>query len=146
MAYWLMKSEPDVFSFTDLMNKPVEEWHGVRNFTARNNMKLMKIGELAFFYHSNVGKEIVGIMKVVKLAHPDSTAEPNDKGKIVWECVDVVGVEALPEPVTLEDVKHMPGLENMALIKLSRLSVQPVTPEEWQIVCKAGGLKKVPKA
>jgi len=85
-------------------------------------------------------------MKVVKLAHPDSTAEPNDKGKIVWECVDVVGVEALPEPVTLEDVKHMPGLENMALIKLSRLSVQPVTPEEWEIVCKAGGLKKVPRA
>ena len=146
MAYWLMKSEPDVFSFTDLMNKPVEEWHGVRNFTARNNMKAMKVGELAFFYHSNIGKEIVGIMKVVKLAHPDSTAEPNDKGKVVWECVDVVGVEALPKPVTLEDVKHMPGLENMALIKLSRLSVQPVTPEEWQIVCKAGGLKKVPKA
>ena len=146
MAYWLMKSEPDVFSFTDLMNKPVEEWHGVRNFTARNNMKAMKLGDLAFFYHSNIGKEIVGIMKVVKLAHPDSTAEPNDKGKVVWECVDVVGVEALPKPVTLEDVKHMPGLENMALIKLSRLSVQPVTPEEWEIVCKAGGLKKIPKA
>ena len=146
MAYWLMKSEPDVFSFTDLMNKPVEEWHGVRNFTARNNMKAMKVGELAFFYHSNIGKEIVGIMKVVALAHPDSTAEPNDKGKVVWECVDVVGVEALPKPVTLEDVKHMPGLENMALIKLSRLSVQPVTPEEWEIVCKAGGLKKIPKA
>jgi predicted RNA-binding protein with PUA-like domain len=146
MAYWLMKSEPDVFSFTDLMNKPVEEWHGVRNFTARNNMKAMKVGELAFFYHSNIGKEIVGIMKVVKLAHPDSTAEPNDKGKVVWECVDVVGVEALPKPVTLEDVKHMPGLENMALIKLSRLSVQPVTPEEWEIVCKAGGLNNIPKA
>ena len=146
MAYWLMKSEPDVFSFTDLMNKPVEEWHGVRNFTARNNMKAMKVGELAFFYHSNIGKEIVGIMKVVKLAHPDSTAEPNDKGKVVWECVDVVGVEPLPRPVTLEDVRHMPGLENMALIKLSRLSVQPVTPQEWEIVCKAGGLKKIPKA
>ena len=144
MAYWLMKSEPDVFSFTDLMNKPVEEWHGVRNFTARNNMKAMKVGELAFFYHSNIGKEIVGIMKVVKLAHPDSTAEPNDKGKIVWECVDVVGVEALPKPVTLDDVKHIPGLENMALIKLSRLSAQPVTPDEWKIICKLGGLKKVP--
>jgi predicted RNA-binding protein with PUA-like domain len=144
MAYWLMKSEPDVFSFTDLMNKPVEEWHGVRNFTARNNMKAMKVGELAFFYHSNIGKEIVGIMKVVKLAHPDSTAEPNDKGKVVWECVDVVGVEGLPKPVTLEQVKHTPGLENMALIKLSRLSVQPVTAEEWAIVCKMGGLKKVP--
>jgi predicted RNA-binding protein with PUA-like domain len=144
MAYWLMKSEPDVFSFTDLMNKPVEEWHGVRNFTARNNMKAMKVGELAFFYHSNVGKEIVGIMKVVKLAHPDSTAEPNDKGNVVWECVDVAGVEALPKPVTLEQAKHTPGLENMALIKLSRLSVQPVTPDEWAIVCKMGGLKKIP--
>ena len=144
MAYWLMKSEPDVFSFTDLMNKPVEEWHGVRNYTARNNMKAMKLGDLSFFYHSNIGKEIVGVMKVVKLAHPDSTAEPNEKGNVVWECVDVVGVEALPKPVTLEDVKHIPGLENMALIKLSRLSVQPVTKEEWAIVCKAGGLKRVP--
>jgi predicted RNA-binding protein with PUA-like domain len=144
MAYWLMKSEPDVFSFTDLMNKPVEEWHGVRNFAARNNMKAMQVGDLSFFYHSNIGKEIVGIMKVVKLAHPDSTAEPNDKGKVVWECVDVVGVEALPKAVTLEQVKHTPGLESMALIKLSRLSVQPVTPAEWAIVCKLGGLKKAP--
>ena len=144
MAYWLMKSEPDVFCFTDLMNKPVEEWHGVRNFAARNNMKAMQVGDLSFFYHSNIGKEIVGIMKVVKLAHPDSTAEPNDKGKVVWECVDVVGVEALPKAVTLEQVKHTPGLESMALIKLSRLSVQPVTPAEWAIVCKLGGLKKAP--
>lgn len=144
MAYWLMKSEPDVFSFTDLMNKPVEEWHGVRNFTARNNMKQMQVGDLSFFYHSNIGKEIVGIMRVVKLAHPDSTAEPNDKGKVVWECVDVVAHTKLPKPVTLEVIKHTPGLENMALVKLSRLSVQPVTPEEWQIVCKMAGLKKAP--
>lgn len=144
MAYWLMKSEPDVFSFTDLTNKPVEEWHGVRNFTARNNMKLMKLGELAFFYHSNIGKEIVGIMRVVRLAHPDSTAEPNPSGKIVWECVDVVADRPLPKAVTLEQIKHTPGLENMALVKLSRLSVQPVTPQEWAIVCKMGGLKSVP--
>jgi predicted RNA-binding protein with PUA-like domain len=144
MAYWLMKSEPDVFSFTDLMNKSIEEWHGVRNYTARNNMNAMKIGDLAFFYHSNVGKEIVGIMKVVKLAHPDSTAEPNDNGKIVWECVDVVGVEALPKPVTLETVKVTPALADMALIKLSRLSVQPVTKEQWATVCKMGSLKHIP--
>ena len=145
MAYWLMKSEPDVFSFTDLMNKPVEEWHGVRNYTARNNMKAMKLGDLSFFYHSNVGKEIVGIMKVVKLAHPDSTAEPNDKGNVVWECVDVVGVEPLLKPVTLEAIKQTPGLEAMALVKLSRLSVQPVTKEQGgAIVCKLGGLKKAP--
>jgi predicted RNA-binding protein with PUA-like domain len=144
MAYWLMKSEPDVFSFTDLTNKPVEEWHGVRNYTARNNMKAMQLGDLAFFYHSNVGKEIVGIMKVVKLAHPDSTAEPNDKGKVIWECVDVVAVAPLPKPVTLETVKVTPALADMALIKLSRLSVQPVTKEQWAIVCRMGGLKAVP--
>ena len=144
MAYWLMKSEPDVFSYTDLTNKPVEEWHGVRNFTARNNMKAMKVGDLAFFYHSNIGKEIVGIMRVIKLAHPDSTAEPNDKGKVVWECVDVVAHEALPKPVTLATIKGTPTLANMALVKLSRLSVSPVTPEEWAIICKMGGLKKIP--
>jgi predicted RNA-binding protein with PUA-like domain len=144
MAYWLMKSEPDVFSFTDLQHKPVEEWHGVRNFTARNNMKAMKLGDLAFFYHSNIGKEIVGIMKVVKLAHPDSTAEPNPNGKILWECVDVAAVEPLPKPVTLEQIKQTPELANMALVKLSRLSVQPVTPGEWALVCRMGGLKRVP--
>ena len=104
MAYWLMKSEPDVFSWTDLTNKPVEEWHGVRNYAARNHMKAMKIGDLAFFYHSNVGKEVVGIMRVVGLAHPDSTAELKN-GKVVWECVDVVAHQPLPQPVSIEDVK-----------------------------------------
>jgi predicted RNA-binding protein with PUA-like domain len=144
MAYWLMKSEPDVFSYTDLENKPVEEWHGVRNFTARNNMKAMQVGDLSFFYHSNVGKEIVGIMRVVKLAHPDSTAEPNDKGKVLWECVDVVAHTKLPKPVTLETIKQTPELADMALVKLSRLSVQPVKAEEWAQVCRMGGLKKAP--
>ena len=144
MAYWLMKSEPDVFSYTDLENKPVEEWHGVRNFTARNNMKAMKVGELAFFYHSNIGKEIVGIMKVVKVAHPDSTAEPNDKGKIIWECVDVAPVKPFKTPVTLETIKKTPELANMALVRLSRLSVGPVTDDEWKLICQMGGLKKAP--
>jgi len=146
MAYWLMKSEPDVFSYTDLENKPVEEWHGVRNFTARNNMKAMQLGDLAFFYHSNIGKEIVGIMKVVKLAHPDSTAELNDKGNIVWECVDVVAHTKLPQPVTLAIIKATPALANMALVKLSRLSVGPVTDAEWKLICEMGGLKKAPTA
>ena len=146
MAYWLMKSEPDVFSYTDLENKPVEEWHSVRNYTARNNMKAMKVGDLAFFYHSNIGKEIVGIMKVVAPAHPDSTAEPNDKGKIVWECVDVAHHMRLPKPVTLETIKQTPELANMALVKLSRLSVGPVTPDEWKLICKMGGLKQAPSA
>lgn len=139
MAYWLMKSEPDVFSFTDLTNKPLEEWHSVRNYTARNNMKAMKKGDKAFFYHSNIGKEIVGIMTVVNEAHPDSTAEIVD-GKIVWECVDVEADRPLPNPVTLAQIKADPFLENMALIKLSRLSVSPVTEEEWNYICKLGGL------
>jgi predicted RNA-binding protein with PUA-like domain len=144
MAYWLMKSEPDVLSYDDLEKKPIEEWHGVRNFTARNNMKAMKVGDLAFFYHSNIGKEIVGIMKVVALAHPDSTAEPNDKGKVVWECVDVVAHSRLPQPVTLATIKATPALADMALVRLSRLSVGPVTEGEWKLICEMGGLKKAP--
>ena len=139
MAYWLMKSEPDVFSYTDLENKPVEEWHGVRSFAARNNMKQMKIGDRAFFYHSNIGKEIVGIVKVIALAHPDSTAELKD-GKVVWECVDVTADKALKKPVTLEQIKKTPELADMALVKYSRLSVSPVTDAEWKIICKMGGL------
>ena len=145
MAYWLMKSEPDVFSWTDLTNKPVEEWHGVRNYAARNNMKAMKIGDLAFFYHSNVGKQVVGIMRVVGLAHPDSTAELKN-GTVVWECVDVVAHQPLPKPVSIEDVKAEPKLKDMILINNSRLSVQPVTADEWAVVCKLGGIAKPPKA
>ena len=140
MAYWLMKSEPDVFSFTDLQNKEKEEWHSVRNYTARNNMMQMKVGEKAFFYHSNIGNEIVGIMKVVALAHPDSTAEPNEKGKIVWQCVDVVADKLFKQPVTLVQIKQDPALQEMALLKYSRLSVQPVTDEEWKHICKLGGV------
>ena len=143
MTYWLMKSEPDVFSFDDLVAKTAkgeaEEWHGVRNFTARNNMKQMEVGDLAFFYHSNIGKEVVGIMKIVAPAHPDSTAEPNGKGNIVWECVDVQSVEPLPKPVTLATIKQTPGLEQMELVRLVRLSVSRVTPEEWDIVSRLGG-------
>ena len=144
MAYWLMKSEPDVFSFDDLVAKTkrgeVEQWHGVRNFTARNNMVAMKLGDLAFFYHSNIGKEIVGIMKVVALAHPDSTAEPNEKGNIVWQCVDVEAVKPLPRPVTLATVKATPELANLELVKYSRLSVSKVGEDEWNLICKMGGL------
>ena len=140
MAHWLMKTEPEVLSFDDIAAKKFEEWHGVRNYAARNNMKAMQLGDEVFIYHSVQGKEIVGIAKVVKLAHPDSTAEPNDKGNIVWECVDVVAVKKLPKPVTLETVKATPALEGMALVKLSRLSVGPVSDAEWQLVCEMGGL------
>ena len=140
MAYWLMKSEPDVFGYDHLEKKTSEEWTGVRNFQARNNMLKMALGEEAFFYHSNIGKEVVGIMKVVALAHPDSTAEPNDKGNVVWKCVDVAAVRRLPRPVPLDEIKAEPRLADMVLVKNSRLSVQPVTEAEWQLVCAMGGL------
>jgi len=144
MAYWLMKSEPDVFSFDDMMAKTQrgepEQWHGVRNYAARNNMMAMQLGDLAFFYHSNIGKEIVGIIKVIALAHPDSTAEPNDKGKVVWQCVDVEAVKPLPTPVTLAEVKATPELADLELVRLSRLSVSKVSAEEWALICKMGGL------
>lgn len=141
MAYWLMKSEPDVNSWDDVVGRGTpEEWHSVRNYTARNNMKAMQLGDLAFFYHSNIGKEIVGIMKVAALAHPDSTAEPNDKGKIVWECVDMLPVKPLPRPVTLATIKATPELANMELVKLSRLSVSKVSDAEWKLICEMGGL------
>lgn len=140
MAHWLMKTEPDVLSYDDIAKKKSEEWHGVRNYTARNNMKAMLLGEEVFIYHSVQGKEVVGIAKVVKLAHPDSTAEPNDNGKIVWECVDVVAVKKLPKPVTLETIKATPALKDMALVKLSRLSVSPVSDAEWTTILKMGGL------
>ena len=144
MAYWLMKSEPDVFSFDDMVAKTKrgepEQWHGVRNYTARNNMVAMQLGDLAFFYHSNIGKEIVGIIKVIALAHPDSTAEPNDKGNIVWQCVDVEAVKPLPKPVTLATVKATPELANLELVKYSRLSVSKVSEDEWDFICKMGGL------
>lgn len=140
MAHWLMKTEPDVLSYDDIANKKVEEWHGVRNYAARNNMKAMQLGEECFLYHSVQGKEIVGIVKVVALAHPDSTAEPNDNGKIVWECVDVVAARKLPKPVSLETIKGTPALAEMALVKLSRLSVSPVRDAEWDLICKMAGL------
>ena len=137
MAFWLMKSEPDAFSWDDLTQKGAkgEPWTGVRNFTARNHMKAMKRGDRCFFYHSNIGKEIVGICEVIALAHPDQT---DDTGK--WQCVDVRAVERLPRPVTLADVKANPRLSGMALLTSFRLSVQPVTDEEWAEVCRMAGV------
>jgi predicted RNA-binding protein with PUA-like domain len=136
MAYWLMKSEPDVFSWDDLVAKgPTgEEWDGVRNYLARNNMKAMALGDRVFFYHSNIGKEVVGIAEVCALAHPDSTSDDPR-----WECVDVRAVKPFSRAVTLAEIKADPRLAEMALVKSMRLSVQPVTPEEWQIVCALGG-------
>jgi predicted RNA-binding protein with PUA-like domain len=143
MAYWLMKSEPGTWSW-DAQKKEGKkgaEWDGVRNYQARNNMKAMKKGDLAFFYHSIGEKACVGIVKVVAEAHPDST---DSTGK--WECVDVAAVADLPRPVTLSEIKDTPQLEAMVLVNNSRLSVQPVTAAEWKKVCALGGLKDPPTA
>ena len=141
-AFWLLKSEPDAFSWSDLVSRGAkgEAWDGVRNYQARNNMRAMKVGDLGFFYHSNEGKEIVGIMRVMALAHPE---KKDETGK--WECVDVAAVTPVPRPVNLDAVKANPKLSAMVLVNNSRLSVQPVSPDEWKEVCKMGGvdLKKL---
>jgi predicted RNA-binding protein with PUA-like domain len=141
MAYWLMKSEPGTWSWDDQVKDGVAEWDGVRNYQARNNMRAMKKGDLAFFYHSVGEKACVGIVKVVAEAHPDST---DSTGR--WECVDVAAVADLPKPVTLAEIKDTPQLEGMVLVNNSRLSVQPVTAAEWKKVCALGGLKDSPTA
>ena len=111
----------------------------MRNFQARNNMRAMKQGDLGFFYLSGADKAVVGIVKVVRQAHPDSTDETGQ-----WECVDVAAVADLPQPVTLAAVKANPKLKDMVLARVSRLSVQPVSPQEWSMICKLGGLANPP--
>jgi predicted RNA-binding protein with PUA-like domain len=129
MAYWLMKSEPDVYPWAKLVKDGKGSWDGVRNYQAANNLRAMRVGDQAFFYHSNEGREIVGIMRITKTAYPD----PSDKtGKFVM--VDVAPVRALKIPVTLAQIKADKALRSMALVKQSRLSVSPVTLEEWKRV------------
>ena len=142
MAYWLLKSEPDGWSWDKQLAAGAKgaEWDGVRNFAARKHMQEMKLGELGFFYHTGDEKRVVGIVKVVALAHPDST-DPDGK----WFCVDVAAIAPMPEPVTLAQIKAEPRLANMVLVRQARLSVQPVTAQEWGLVCQMGGLKKLPK-
>jgi predicted RNA-binding protein with PUA-like domain len=137
MAYWLMKSEPDAWSWQAQVKKGAkgEAWSGVRNHQAKLNLMKMKKGDRAFFYHSNVGKEIVGILEVIREHYPDPTAKAGDP----WVVVDVKALEPLPKPVTIDDVKAEPKLRAMVLVNNSRLSVQPVTAEEWKLVCKMGG-------
>lgn len=141
MAYWLLKSEPGTWSWEQQKKegKKGAEWDGVRNFQARNNMRAMRKGDLAFFYHSVGEKACVGIVKVVVESHPDST---DSTGK--WDCVDVASVVDLPKPVTLAKIKETPQLKDMVLVRNSRLSVQPVTAAEWRKVCALGGLKNLP--
>jgi predicted RNA-binding protein with PUA-like domain len=138
MQYWLIKSEPDAWSWDQQVKsgRKGEAWTGVRNHTAKQNLERMKKGDLAFFYHSNVGKEIVGIAEVVRESYPDPTAKAGEP----WVVVDVAAREPLKTPVTLEAIKKEPKLKDMALVKLSRLSVQPVTPAEWKLVCRMGGV------
>lgn len=135
MNYWLFKSEPNAWSWQDQVAKgdTGEEWDGVRNYQARNNMRLMKVGDLAFFYHSVNEKNVVGVVEIIAEAHPDSTTD-DDR----WECVDIKARGAFPKPITLQNCKDEPRLADMVLVKNTRLSVQPVTPAEWKIVCEMG--------
>ena len=137
MNRWLFKSEPDVFGWDHLVAKgdAGEPWTGVRNYQARNNMRAMRPGDMGFFYHSNIGKAIVGVMEVIAPSAPDTTTDDPR-----WDCVTVRAVEAFARPVTLDAIKADPRLAGMVLVTNSRLSVQPVTPEEWGIVRTLGGL------
>lgn len=137
MNHWLFKSEPDVWGWNHQVAKGEvgEEWHGVRNYQARNNMRAMKIGDRGFFYHSNIGKEVVGIVEVCRESSPDSTTDDPR-----WDCVWIKAVKPLHRAISLEECKVTPGLEKMVLINNSRLSVQPVSPEEWAVICQLGGV------
>lgn len=141
MRYWLFKSEPGHWSWDQQVAAGPEgaEWDGVRNYQARNNMREMAVGDLGFFYHSVGDREIVGIVKVVAEAHPDST-DPSGR----WQCVDVAAVAPLPRPVSLARIKAEPALADMVLVNNPRLSVQPVSGPQWRAVCRLGGLKDPP--
>jgi predicted RNA-binding protein with PUA-like domain len=139
MAYWLMKTEPEEFSWDDQVKRGAkgEPWSGVRNFTARRHLKEMKKGEKFFFYHTGAEKEVVGIGEIIREAYPDPTAEKGEP----WVAVTTAAVEPLPKPATLAAIKAELKLKDMALVKYARLSVQPVTAEEWKLVCGMGGVK-----
>ena len=138
MAYWLFKSEPNAWGWDDQVAKGDlgEEWDGVRNYQARNNMREMKLGDLGFFYHSVNEKRVVGIVEVCREIHPDSTTDDPR-----WECVDIKAVRPLKGPVTLDMCKEEPRLAEMVLVNNTRLSVQPVTAAEWDVVLELAGEK-----
>src|SRR5580704_5811258 len=138
MAYWLMKTEPETFSWDDQVSRGAkgEPWTGVRNFTAKRNLKAMKKGDRALFYHTGEQRAAVGIVEVIREHYPDPT-DPTGR----FSVVDVKAIEPLPKPVTLAQIKAEPRLKDMVLVRLSRLSVQPVTDAEWKIVCRMGELK-----
>ena len=137
MQYWLFKSEPHTWSWDEQVAKGDigEEWDGVRNYQARNFMRQMQVGDQGFFYHSLKEKSVVGIVEVISAAHPDSTTDDPR-----WDCVDIKAVQSVPHPLTLAQIKECKDLQNMVLVKNSRLSVQPVTPHEWRTICKMAGV------
>ena len=132
--YWLVKQEPSAYSWDDFVRDGRTSWSGVRNFTARNNLRAMQEGDEVLFYHSVVGKAVVGTAKVVRTAYPDPTAKEGD-----WSAVDLVPLKPIAHPVTLEQIKKTPQLNEMALLRLSRLSVQPVSAAEFREVVRLGG-------
>ncbi|MXP64860.1 EVE domain-containing protein [Roseomonas sp. M0104] len=139
MAYWLVKSEPDAFSWDQQVANGTEPWTGVRNALAAKHLRAMRAGDRAFFYHSNLGKEIVGVVEVAREAYPDPTEEVAQGKAPRWCCVDMRAVGAVPAPVTLAAIKAEPALAELALIRQSRLSVMPVSQEHWVLLCRMGG-------
>ncbi len=136
MRHWLLKSEPEAFSWRQQVENGVEPWTGVRNHAAKLNLMAMRKGDRAFFYHSNVGKEIVGVVEVVREAYPDPTAAEGG-----WVAVDVRAIAALPKPVPLSAIKAEPAFADFALVRQSRLSVLEVSGQHWQRLARMGGLK-----
>jgi len=139
-SYWLVKSEPDVFSWDQQVANGVEPWTGVRNHMARANLQAMRIGDRAFFYHSNIGKAIVGVVEVVREAYPDATVAADDP-KGAWMCVDMKAVGPFATPVTLAEVKADPEFAELPLVRMSRLSVSAVSAAHWKKLCRMGGFK-----
>ncbi|HEX4410371.1 MAG TPA: EVE domain-containing protein [Xanthobacteraceae bacterium] len=139
MAHWLLKTEPEAFSWDEQVKSGSkgETWSGVRNFTARRHLKEMKKGDTFFFYHTGDEKQVVGIGEIIKEAYADPTAKAGES----WVAVTTLAVEPMPKPVTLAAVKAEAKLKDMVLVKYARLSVQPVTDAEWKLVCKMGGAK-----
>jgi predicted RNA-binding protein with PUA-like domain len=135
MAYWLIKSEPDVYSWDQLNKDKKTRWDGIRNYAARLHLRAMKKGDLLFFYHSNKGTEIVGIAAVDREAYPDPTTEDP-----AWSAIDVKPLKKMIRPVSLDQIKKEKKLAGMALVRISRLSVQPVTEQEWNMIMKMGGM------
>jgi len=135
MNHWLVKQEPDAYSWDQFVRDKGTSWTGVRNFQARNNLRAMKKGDEVFYYHSVTGKSVVGTARVVREAYADPTAEDGD-----WSCVDLIPRQAFPTPVTLEEIKAEPALRDIALLRQSRLSVMPLTSAEAEVLCQLGGL------